>query len=165
MVGEEQSRLTGGVPRANEMDVGPVGGTRFAACRSVIDPFADKALDALDGELTPRYSGGKNDGPSPDNIVSIEEDLSRQRIDALDGARDQDLCAESPGLLERTIREFLTGNSIGEPEAVLDPRRCSGLAAWRLAFDHQRSQSFRCSIHRRCESGRPAADDGSVVFN
>ena len=54
-----------------------------------------------------RHASGKNDGPPPDDIVAIEVDLTRRRIDASDRARDQYLRAEPPCLLERAARKFV----------------------------------------------------------
>ena len=54
-----------------------MGGARFAACRAIVDAFADEPIEAIDREATPRDAGGKNEGPRPDDIVAIEVDLTR----------------------------------------------------------------------------------------
>ena len=75
MIGKVQSGLTGRVSGADEVDVESMGGARFAACRAIVDALADQPIEAVDREATPRDAGGKNDGPRPDDIVAIEENL------------------------------------------------------------------------------------------
>ena len=72
-----------------------MGSARFAACRTVINTFADKPIEADDLEAAPRDASGKNDGPRPDDVVAIEVNLTRFRIDSSDRARDQNLRPES----------------------------------------------------------------------
>ena len=115
-------------------------------------------------EATPRDAGGENDGPRPDDVVAIEADLTRCRIDAGDRARDQYLRPEPPCLLQRAARKLVARDAAGEAEIVLDARRRPGLASGRLALDHQRAQSLGRAVHGRREAGRPAADDDGVVL-
>ena len=79
-------------------------------------------------------------------------------------ARDEDLGAEPPRLLQRAARELVAGDAGREAEVVLDPRRRAGLPARRLALDHDRAQTLRRAVHRRREPGGAAADDHGVVF-
>jgi hypothetical protein len=86
------------------VDVESVGGARFAARRAIVDALADQPIEAVDRQATPRYASGKNDGPPPDNIVAIEANLPRCRIDTSNRARDQYLRPEPPCLLECPAR-------------------------------------------------------------
>ena len=155
MIGKVQRRLTGRVSGTDEVDVEPMGGARFTACRSVVDTLADQPVEAIDREATPGDASGKNDGARADDVVAIEENLARRRIDASDRARDQNLRPESPRLLECATRELVARDAAGEAEIVLDARRCPGLTAGRLALDDQ-----RCAVPRTRRipppRGRPA---------
>ena len=84
-----------------------MGGARFAACRAIVDALADQPIEAVDREATPRDASGENDGPRPDDVVAIEVNLTRCRIDASDRARDQNLRPEPPCLLECAARELV----------------------------------------------------------
>ena len=68
-----------------------MGSARFAACRAIVDAFADEPIEAIDRESTPCDAGRENERPRPDDIAAIEVDLTRARIDASDGPRDQNL--------------------------------------------------------------------------
>ena len=107
MIGKVQSGLTGRVSGTDEVDVESVRGACFAACRAIVDALADQPVEAVDRQATPRHAGGKNDGPPPDDIVAIEANLTRCRIDTSDRARDQYLRPEPPCLLERAARQFV----------------------------------------------------------
>ena len=75
-------------------------------------------------------------------------------VDPRDRARDEDLGAEPPRLLQRAARELVAGHAGREAEVVLDPRRRAGLAAGRLALDHDRAQPLGRAVHRGGEPGR-----------
>ena len=77
---------------------------------------------------------------------------------------DEDLGAEPARLLQRAARELVAGDARREAEVVLDPRRGAGLAARRLALDHDRAQPLRRAVHGGREPGRPGADDHGVVL-
>src|SRR5581483_5148243 len=92
------------------------------------------------------------------------EQRARRWIDAIDGARDQDLGAEAPRLLEGAARELVARDAARESEIVLDARRRPGLSARRLALDDDRAQAFRRAVHGGGEARRAAADDRDVVL-
>src|SRR6185369_13219190 len=139
-------------------------GACFAACGAVVDALPDQAVEALDVQATPRYAGGKNDGPAPDNVVAIEANLTSCRIDPGDRARDQDLRSEPPCLLQRAARQLVAGDAAGEAEIVLDARGCPGLASGRLALHDHRAQSLGGTVNGSGKAGGPAADDDRVVL-
>ena len=89
---------------------------------------------------------------------------ARRRVDARDRPRDEDLGAEPPRLLQRAARQLVARDARREAEVVLDPRRRAGLAAGRLALDHDRAQALRRAVHGRRQPGRPGADDHGVVL-
>src|SRR5689334_9122250 len=113
-----------------------MGDARFATCRAIVNAFADEPIETFDREAAPRDASRQNNGTRPDDVVTVEVNLARCRIDAGNRARDQDLRSESPGLLKRTASELVARNATGKPEIVLDPRGRPGLTAWRLALDH-----------------------------
>ncbi len=77
---------------------------------------------------------------------------------------DEDLGAEPPRLLERAARQLVAGHARGEAEVVLDPGRGAGLAARRLALDHDRAQALGGAVHGGREPRGPGADDHGVVL-
>ena len=97
-----------------------MGAGRFAACRPVVDALADEPVEAVDRDTAPRDAGGKDHGSRADDIVAIEVNLPRFRIEAGNGARDQNLRAEAPCLIECAAREFVAGNPTGKAEIVFD---------------------------------------------
>src|SRR5262249_59924250 len=99
---------------------------RLAACRSIVDAFANEAVEAVDREAAPGDARGENDRARPDDITPIEKNLSRLRIDARDGARDQNLRPQSARLLQGPARELIAGDAVRKAEIVLDPRRRAG---------------------------------------
>ena len=165
MIGEVQSGLAGRVSATDEVDVESMGSARFAACRAIVDTFADKPIEAVDREAAPRDASGKNDRPRPDDIVAIEVNLTRFRIEASDRARDQNFRPEPPCLLQCAARELVARDAAGEAEIVLDARGHAGLTSGRLALHHYSAQSFGRAVHCCCEAGRPAPDDHGVVFS
>src|SRR6266481_2000039 len=142
-----------------------MGDRRFAPRGPVIDTLADEPVEAIDRKMTPSDAGRENDRPRAQDIAVIEEDLTGRRVYARDGARDQNLRPKSPRLLQGATREFVPGNSVGEPQIVLDPRGCPGLASGCLTLDNDRAHPFGCAVHRRCQASRSAADDYGVVFS
>ena len=80
-------------------------------------------------------------------------------VDARDRPGDEDLGAEPPRLLQRAARQLVAGHAGREAEVVLDPRRRAGLAAGRLALDHDRAQPLRRAVHRGGQPRGPGADD------
>ena len=67
---------------------------------------------------------------------------------------DEDLGAEPARLLQRAARQLVARDARREAEVVLDPRRGAGLAARRLALDHDRAQPLRSAVHRGRQPGR-----------
>ena len=164
MVGEVQRRLAGRVAGADEEDVLAVGRARLAARGAVEDALADEPVEAFDRHPPPRHAGGEDQALRPHALVAVEEDLAALRVDPGDGARHQDLGAEAARLLQRAAGQLVARDAVRKAEVVLDPRRGAGLAARRLALDHQRAQALGGAVHRRRQPRRPAADDDGVVL-
>ena len=127
-------------------------------------PLPDEPVEALDRELPPRDAAREDDRPPAQHVAAVEVHLPRVRVDARDRARDEDLGAEPPRLLQRAARELVARHARGEAEVVLDPRRRPGLAARRLALDDDRPQSLGRAVHRGGEARRAGADDHRVVL-
>ena len=90
--------LTCGVSGADEVKVLSICGARLAARRTKVDALANEPVEALNLESAPLDAAGKYDGPRADDLIAVEHDLMRLRIDAGDRARDQDLRPEPLGL-------------------------------------------------------------------
>ncbi len=88
-----------------------------------------------------------------------------RRVDASDRPGDEDLAAEPAGLLERSARQLVAGDTRGEAEVVLDPGGRAGLPARRLALDRDRPEPLGRAVHRRCQAGGARADDHRVVLS
>ena len=99
-----------------------------------------------------------------DDIVAIEINLTRCRVDASDRARDQYLRPKPPCLLECAAGKLVARDATGEAEIVLDARRRPGLASGGLALHHDGAQPLGRTVNGRREAGRPAADDDGVVL-
>ena len=112
----------------------------------------------------PRDAAGEDDRARAQDVAAVEVHVTRRGVDPRDRPRDEDLGAEPPRLLQRAARQLVAGHARREAEVVLDPRRRAGLAAGRLALDHDRPQPLRRAVHRRREPGRPGADDHRVVL-
>ena len=56
-----------------------------------------------------------------------------------------------------------SGNAGGEPEIILDARRCARLTAERPAIEHQHRQALRSRIDCRRQPGRSRPDNGHVI--
>ena len=164
VVREEQRRLARRVAGADDVDVEAVRVRRLAARRAVGDALAGEPVEALDRQPPPRDAAGEDDRPRPQDVAAVEVHLARRRVDPRDRPRDEDLGAEPPRLLQRAARQLVARDARREAEVVLDPRRRAGLAAGRLALDHDRPQPLRGAVDGRGEPGRPGADDHRVVL-
>ena len=98
------------------------------------------------------------------DLVAVQRDLLRSRVDAEDVAGDQDLRPQAFRLVERAHRQIVAGDAIGEPEVVLDPRGGPGLPAGCLALHHQGAEPLGGAVDRRGQPGRAAAHDDGVVL-
>ena len=161
---EEHGRLPGRVAGADDVDVEAVAVRRLAARRAVGDALAGEAVEALDAEAPPRDAAGEDDRLRAQDVAAVEVHLVRGRVDARDLAGHQDLGAEPPRLLQRSARQLVAGDAGREAEVVLDPRGGAGLAAGRLALDHDRPQPLRRAVDGRRQAGRAGADDHRVVL-
>src|SRR4029077_8067132 len=132
MVGAIEGRLTGRVPGADEVDVESMRGAHLAARGAIADTLADEPIESVDGEAPPRDAGGENERSCPDDVATVEKHFARRRIDARDGARDQDLRSEAPRLLECATGQLVARDPAGKSEIVLDPRGGPGLSTGRL---------------------------------
>ena len=137
---------------------------RLAARRAVGDALAGEPLEAVDVELTPRHPGREDDRLRAQHVALVEVDLARRRIDPLDGARDEDLRPEPPGLLQRAAGQLVPRHPGREAEVVLDPRGGAGLAAGRLALDDDRAQPLRRPVDRGRQPRGSGSDDHGVVL-
>src|SRR5262249_30609602 len=70
--------------------------------------------------------------------------------------------AELPRLADRANRQLRAADARREAEIVLDPARCSRLAAESTALDHERVQPLGRGVDGGAEAGRAAADDEQV---
>ncbi len=119
-------------------------------------PLPDEPVEAVDREA------GATTTPQARMIVRARSTSPPSRwtwrvagVDPRDRAGDEDLGAEPARLLQRAAGELVAGHAGREAEVVLDPRRGAGLAAGRLALDHDRAQALRRAVHRR-RPGPPA---------
>ena len=83
--------------------------------------------------------------------------------DAGDFERREKLGAEPLRLRERAAREFAAADAGRKSEIIFDARTGARLPARRMPVEQQRSQPFRCAVHRRREAGRTGADDHEIV--
>ena len=95
--------LAGRVACADDVDVEPVRVRRLAARRAVEDALPREAVEALDREPPPRHAAGEDDRLRAQDVAAVQMDVARRRVDAGDRARDEDLGAEPPRLLEGPI--------------------------------------------------------------
>ena len=127
-------------------------------------PFPASRSKPSIARLPPRDAAGEDDRPRPQDVAAVEVHLARRGVDPRDRPRHEDLGAEPPRLLQRAARQLVARDARREAEVVLDPRRRAGLAAGRLALDHDRPQALRRAVHGRRQPGRPGADDHRVVL-
>src|SRR3954447_4034930 len=90
-------------------------------------------------------------------------DLTGARVHPGDRPSDQDLSAQPVRLLQRTTPELVSRYARRETKVVLDPGRRSGLATGNVAFDHDRTEALRSSVHGCGQTGRPSPHDHRVV--
>ena len=155
----------GRVAGADDVDVEAVGVRRLAARRAVGDALAREAVEAR------RSTAAATTTPQARMIVCARRTSPPSRCTwrvaasiRVDRARHEDLGAEPARLLQRAARQLVAGHARREAEVVLDPRRRAGLAAGRLALDHDRPQPLRRAVHGRGEARGPGADDDRVVL-
>ena len=106
MPASNQKLLTGAVA-LDVLGPGYRYSTHFAAGGAILDALSDQSVEAVYAQAAPRYAGSENDGLPTDDIVTIEANLTRCRIDTSDRARDQYLRSEPPRLLEGAARKFV----------------------------------------------------------
>ena len=87
-----------------------------------MDAASFQLVEAGNVELPPRDAAGEHDRAPVQHVAAVQVDLVALAVDARDRARDEDLRAESPRLLERAPGELVAGHAGGEAEVVLDPR-------------------------------------------
>jgi hypothetical protein len=104
---------------------------------------SEETINAIDSEATPRDASGKNKGSCTDDVVTIEKHFARRRIDASDGACDQNFRPKPPRLLSLSAATWRCWRW---------RRGCSYRSrAW--ARPRRRSPATRCS--GRMRSGWP----------
>jgi hypothetical protein len=99
-------------------------------------------------------------------VADIEPDFLSAGIEAGHGVRAGQPYAELHGLYLAQVGEVAAADPVREPEVVLDPGTCRGLAADADAVQQHRRQPFRRAVDGRRQSGRPATDDreaGDVI--
>src|SRR5260221_9760590 len=104
-------------------------GTDFAARGPIVDTLAEKSINAIDSDATPRDTRGKNEGSCPNDVITIEKHFARLRIDAGDGACDQNFRPQPLRLPQGATGKFVSRDSAGKSKIVLNPRRRPGLSA------------------------------------
>src|SRR5262249_55530065 len=80
-------------------------------------------------EPPPGNPAGDDDRAAVQHVAGVEMHLPLLRVDPVDLAGDEDLCAEALRLLECAAGELLAGDARGKAQVVLDPRGRAGLAA------------------------------------
>src|SRR4029077_9569065 len=122
--------------------VEPVRDARFAPRRAVENPLAEQAVEPVRGETTPAHSGGDNDCPRIQDLLVVEHDASKVRIEADNLARNENLGAQAFGLPKRSTRELRARDPARKPEVVFDSRRRLRLASRRLLLDNDRAKAL-----------------------
>ena len=153
---EEECGLAGGVARADDVHVLAVRVSRLAASRAVRDPLPCEAFKALHVELPPGDAAGEDDRARSDDVAAVEVDLSPRGVDAVNRAGDEDLGAETAGLLQRATGELVAGHAGREAEVILDPRGGTGLTAGSLTFHDDGAQPLGRPVDRRGQPAGPA---------
>ena len=97
---EGERRLAGRVPRADDVDVEPMGRGSIASRGAVVDTDPAEPVETFDCESAPGDAGCEDDRWGAEDVASVEVDGARCRVDAHDRPRDEDLGSEPPGLLE-----------------------------------------------------------------
>ncbi len=142
----------------------PCGVGRLAARGAVRDPLPGELLETGDGQTPPRDTAREDDRARSQAVAAVEMDPARLGVDPGDRPGHEHLRAETTRLPERTTGQLVARDARGKAEIVLDPRRRPGLAAGRLALDHDRAQALRRPVNGRGQPRRPAADDHRVVY-
>ncbi len=116
-------------------------------------------------ELAVGDARGDEDAVGAQLAAAAELDEAPRALDAQPHGvlHRQQLGAEAAGLVGRAAGEVRAGQAGGEAEVVLDEARLAGLAARRLALDHDGPQSLGCAVDGGAEAGGAAADDDEVV--
>src|SRR5580693_6393254 len=163
VIGEVDSGLAGRIPGTNEMNIETLSRAHLAARRAVVDAFANKLVQALDGEPTPRDPCRKNESTRLHDLVPVKKHFTRRRVYARDRTGHKNLRSQPLGLLQRAACKLITRDAARKSEVVFNSGGCSSLPARSLAFDDHSAQTFRRAIDRRSKSRRTAADHYRVV--
>src|SRR5439155_12131109 len=107
MVGEEERRLPGGVPRADDVDVQAVRARSLAARCPVEDALAHQPLEAVELEMPPRHARGEDDRASIQYVAAVELDAVAHRFDGGDRPRHEELRPEPPRLPQGPAGELV----------------------------------------------------------
>ena len=136
MIGEEQGRLTSGIPCAYQMNIETMGRTSLTARSPIVNSLANHSVKSVDIQTAPGHASCQNDCSGVEDFITVEEDFARCRGDPLNRPGDQYFRAETPRLLKRAACEFVTGYPAWKAEIVFNARGCTGLAAGSLPFNH-----------------------------
>ena len=124
VVGKMERGLTGRVAGADKVDVESMNDAHFAARGAIVDTLADKPIEAIDREASPRHASGKNEGSCPDDVVTIEKHFARRWIDARDRARDKNFRPKPPRLLKCATGKFVARDVLLE-ESEMEVLECN----------------------------------------
>jgi hypothetical protein len=111
VVGEEHGGLSRRVPRTDDVNVEAVCVGRFAPRRTVRDPLAGEAVEALDRQTAPRDAAREDDRPRAQRVAAVEVHLTRRGVEAHDLSCHEELGAEPPRLLQRAARQLVAGHA------------------------------------------------------
>ena len=162
--GEKHGGLAGRVAAADDHHLLAGAQARLHGGGGVVDAAALEALVAGHRELAVARPGGDDDGAAADLLAVVEAQRVGRlvAVDADDAARDGEPGAELLRLDLGAAGQGLAGDSGGKAEVVLDLRAGAGLAAGRVALDHDGLQALGGRVDGRREAGWPGADDGDV---
>ena len=139
------------LPPPTTYDVRARAGLGLADRRAVVDARADERLDLGHAEAAVLDAGGEHDGAARRSrcrrrpLITWWSPSVRSPRHVL---HQQEVGAEHPGLLVRALRELGPADPAREAEVVADPRARPGLAADRLALDHERVEALGRGVHR-----------------
>jgi hypothetical protein len=161
---EMQGSLPRGVAAADHVHDLARHALRLDRGRTVEDARALERLELGDLDPPVRHAGREHHRPARHLVAGGDAHHEAVALgaqpDRLAGVREPR--AEHPRLLVRALRELGARNAPREAEVVADERAGAGLAADRLAFDHEHVEPLGCRVHRRREPRRSGSHDDQV---
>ncbi len=162
---EVQDRLPGRVRAADHIDLLAFGRRGVGGVRAVVHALVHELAEAGSFEALIRHAGRDEDRARFDlgSVVEAHRAHRAAGFESDDFAGQNHLGLEPFRLPEGSLGEVSPGESVLEPEVVLDAGALPGLSARRAALDDHRLQSLGRAVHRAGETGRTSADDAQVV--